>query len=75
MLGAFDLEDVPVGARLLPTAMAEAAADRRPFYHRMILAEGTRILAAQEVPRVRAATAFRHAGYVNFERAITMAWQ
>ncbi|MET9259730.1 GNAT family N-acetyltransferase [Amycolatopsis sp. NPDC004079] len=48
-----------------------------------ILAEGTRILAAQEVPRIRAATdlgnipmanAFRRAGYGNFERTITMAW-
>ncbi|GAA1031159.1 MULTISPECIES: GNAT family N-acetyltransferase [Amycolatopsis] len=48
-----------------------------------ILAEGTRILAAQEVPRIRAATdlgnvpmanAFRRAGYVDFERTITMAW-
>ncbi|WP_406635608.1 GNAT family N-acetyltransferase [Amycolatopsis sp. WGS_07] len=48
-----------------------------------ILAEGTRILATQEVPRIRAATdlgnipmanAFRRAGYVNFERTITMAW-
>lgn len=48
-----------------------------------ILAEGTRILAAQDVPRIRAATdlgnvpmanAFRRAGYVNFERTITMYW-
>ncbi len=48
-----------------------------------ILAEGTRILAAQQVPRIRAATdlgnvpmanAFRPAGYVNFERTITMSW-
>ncbi|MFB9929873.1 GNAT family N-acetyltransferase [Amycolatopsis halotolerans] len=48
-----------------------------------ILAEGTRILAAQDVSRIRAATdlgnipmanAFRRAGYVNFERTITMAW-
>jgi RimJ/RimL family protein N-acetyltransferase len=48
-----------------------------------ILAEGTRILAAQEVPRIRAATdlgnvpmanAFRRAGYVNFERTMSMAW-
>lgn len=48
-----------------------------------ILAEGTRILAAQDVPRIRAATdlgntpmanAFRHAGYVNFERTINMTW-
>ncbi|WP_229908176.1 GNAT family N-acetyltransferase [Amycolatopsis oliviviridis] len=48
-----------------------------------ILAEGTRILAAQDVPRIRAATdvgnvpmakAFGRLGYVNFERAITMTW-
>ncbi|MEV5888043.1 GNAT family N-acetyltransferase [Nonomuraea fuscirosea] len=48
-----------------------------------ILAEGTRILAAQDVPRIRAATdvgnipmanAFRRAGYVNFERSINMTW-
>lgn len=48
-----------------------------------ILAEGTRVLVAQEVPRIRAATdlgntpmanAFRRAGYVNFERAINMTW-
>ncbi|MEV0281958.1 GNAT family N-acetyltransferase [Streptomyces sp. NPDC050610] len=48
-----------------------------------ILAEGTRVLAEQGVPRVRAATdlgntpmanAFRRAGYVNFERAVSMVW-
>jgi hypothetical protein len=48
-----------------------------------LLAEGTRVLAAQSVPRIRAATdlgngpmaeAFQRAGYVNFERAITMTW-
>ncbi|MEV6368848.1 GNAT family N-acetyltransferase [Micromonospora musae] len=48
-----------------------------------LLAEGTRILAAENVPRIRAATdlgnapmasAFARAGYVNFERAINMAW-
>ena len=48
-----------------------------------ILAEGTRILSAQDVPRIRAATdldntpmanAFRRAGYVNFERTINMTW-
>ncbi|MET9296474.1 bifunctional aminotransferase class I/II-fold pyridoxal phosphate-dependent enzyme/GNAT family N-acetyltransferase [Streptomyces sp. NPDC003077] len=48
-----------------------------------LLAEGTRILAARHVPRVRAATdlgnvpmarAFRRAGYVNFEREINMTW-
>jgi RimJ/RimL family protein N-acetyltransferase len=48
-----------------------------------ILAEGTRVLAAQNVPRIRAATdlgntpmaaAFQRAGYVNFERSITMTW-
>jgi RimJ/RimL family protein N-acetyltransferase len=48
-----------------------------------ILAEGTRILAAQDAPRIRAATdlanvpmakAFERAGYLNFERAIDMVW-
>jgi RimJ/RimL family protein N-acetyltransferase len=48
-----------------------------------ILAEGTRILAAQNVSCIRASTdlgntpmaeAFRRAGYVNFERALTMTW-
>ena len=49
-----------------------------------ILAEGTRILGAQDVPRIRAATdvgnipmanAFQRLGYVNFERTITMTWR
>ncbi|MGW0561803.1 GNAT family N-acetyltransferase [Streptomyces sp. NPDC003016] len=48
-----------------------------------ILAEGTRVLAAQDVPRIRAATdlanvpmakAFERAGYVSFERAVNMTW-
>lgn len=48
-----------------------------------ILAEGTRVLAAQNVSRIRASTdlrnipmaeAFRRAGYVNFERSLTMTW-
>jgi RimJ/RimL family protein N-acetyltransferase len=48
-----------------------------------ILAEGTRVLARQDVPRIRAATdvgnvpmanAFQRAGYVNYERQITMTW-
>ncbi|MFE5297936.1 GNAT family N-acetyltransferase [Streptomyces sp. NPDC056632] len=48
-----------------------------------ILAEGTRVLAAQDVPRIRAATdlgnvpmakSFARAGYVNFERAINFVW-
>jgi RimJ/RimL family protein N-acetyltransferase len=48
-----------------------------------LLAEGTRILAAHDVPRTRAATdlgnvpmarAFQRAGYVNFEREIDMTW-
>lgn len=48
-----------------------------------ILAEGTRILAEQHVPRIRASTdlgnlpmanAFRRAGYINFEREINMTW-
>ncbi|MFI6265224.1 GNAT family N-acetyltransferase [Micromonospora sp. NPDC051006] len=52
-------------------------------YAHGLLAEGTRILAGENVPRIRAATdlgnapmanAFARAGYVNFERAINMAW-
>jgi RimJ/RimL family protein N-acetyltransferase len=48
-----------------------------------ILAEGTRVLAAMDVPRIRAATdlantpmaaAFHRAGYINFERSINMTW-
>jgi RimJ/RimL family protein N-acetyltransferase len=48
-----------------------------------ILAEGTRILSAQDVPRIRAATdldntpmanAFQRVGYANFERTINMTW-
>jgi RimJ/RimL family protein N-acetyltransferase len=48
-----------------------------------ILAEGTRILNAHNVPRIRAATdlgntpmanAFHRAGYVNFEDTINMTW-
>lgn len=48
-----------------------------------ILAAGTRVLAAQGVPRIRAGTdvgnvpmarAFERAGYVNFERQIDMTW-
>ncbi|MFS0696397.1 GNAT family N-acetyltransferase [Streptomyces nitrosporeus] len=48
-----------------------------------ILAEGTRVLAAEGVERIRAATdlgnvpmakSFARLGYVNFERAIDMVW-
>ncbi|WP_200940527.1 GNAT family N-acetyltransferase [Cellulomonas sp. Leaf334] len=48
-----------------------------------LLSEGTRILAGQDVPRIRASTdlgnvpmaqAFARAGYVNFQRAINMTW-
>ncbi|WEH37347.1 GNAT family N-acetyltransferase [Streptomyces sp. AM 4-1-1] len=48
-----------------------------------LLAEGTRVLAAEGVPRIRASTdlgnipmaeAFRRAGYLNFEREIKMNW-
>ncbi|WP_443055105.1 GNAT family N-acetyltransferase [Streptomyces sp. NBC_00691] len=48
-----------------------------------ILAEGTRVLAAFDVPRIRAATdlgnvpmaaSFARAGYINFERAINYVW-
>ncbi|WP_424533062.1 GNAT family N-acetyltransferase [Sphaerisporangium viridialbum] len=48
-----------------------------------ILAEGTRVLAAEDVPRIRASTdtgnvpmarAFERAGYVNFERELNFTW-
>ncbi|MEU0517899.1 GNAT family N-acetyltransferase [Streptosporangium sp. NPDC006007] len=48
-----------------------------------LLAEGTRILARQDVPRIRASTdignvpmarAFERAGYVDFQREINMTW-
>ncbi|MEU9473608.1 GNAT family N-acetyltransferase [Streptomyces avermitilis] len=48
-----------------------------------LLADGTRVLAEQNVPRIRASTdlgntpmanAFRRAGYVNFGREINMTW-
>lgn len=48
-----------------------------------ILAEGTRVLAAEGVPNIRAATdvgnvpmakSFARAGYVNFERAVNYVW-
>ena len=48
-----------------------------------VLAEGTRILAAEGVPRIRAATdvgnepmarAFARAGYATFERQLDMTW-
>jgi RimJ/RimL family protein N-acetyltransferase len=49
-----------------------------------ILAEGTRVLNAQDVPHIRATTdlgntpmanAFQRAGYLNFERTINMTWR
>ncbi|HEU5474268.1 MAG TPA: GNAT family N-acetyltransferase [Actinophytocola sp.] len=63
--------------------LAVLPAHRGNGYVDDILAEGTRILAAQHVPRIRAATdlgnipmaeAFQRAGYVNFEREIIMTW-
>ncbi|MFJ2739884.1 GNAT family N-acetyltransferase [Streptomyces sp. NPDC087440] len=58
-------------------------AHRGQGYIDELLAEGTRVLAAEDVPRIRAATdlanvpmakAFARAGYVNFERALNMTW-
>ncbi len=59
-------------------------AHRGHGYVRDVLAEGTRLLAAQGVPQIRAATdvgnipmaaAFAAAGYVTFERRIDMTWR
>ncbi len=61
--------------------LAVLPAHRGNGYIDEILAEGTRILAAQDVPRIRAATDLGNipmanacAGYVNFERSINMTW-
>ena len=49
-----------------------------------LLAAGTRVLAEQDVPRIRASTdllnvpmaaAFTRAGYVDFERAVNFTWE
>ena len=61
-----------------------APAYRGDGYVDDLLAEGTRILAAAGASRIRAATdlanvpmarAFERAGYVNFERSISMTWR
>jgi GNAT superfamily N-acetyltransferase len=58
-------------------------AHRGHGYINEILAQGTRILAAHNVPRIRASTdlgnvpmaeAFARAGWVNFERSMSMTW-
>jgi len=63
--------------------IAVLPAHRGKGYVDEILAEGTRVLAEQGVPRIRASTdlgntpmanAFRRGGYVNFEREIVMTW-
>jgi RimJ/RimL family protein N-acetyltransferase len=63
--------------------LAVLPAHRGNGYIHEILAEGTRILGAQDVPRIRAATdlgntpmanAFLRAGYLNFERTVMMTW-
>ena len=59
-------------------------AHRGHGYAEDLVAAGTRLLAAQDVPRIRAATdvgntpmatAFARAGYVAFERQIDMTWR
>jgi hypothetical protein len=61
-----------------------APAHRGHGYIHDVLAAGTGLLAAQNVPRIRAATdvgnapmaaAFARAGYVTFERQIDMTWR
>lgn len=63
--------------------LAVLPAHRGNGYVDDLLAEGTRILAEQDVPRIRASTdlgnapmanAFRRAGYVTFGREINMTW-
>jgi len=63
--------------------LAVRPAHRGNGYVDDILAEGTRVLAAQDVPLIRASTdlgnvpmarAFERAGYVTFEHQIDMTW-
>jgi RimJ/RimL family protein N-acetyltransferase len=71
----------PYGAII--TYLAVLPAHRGHGYIDDILAEGTRVLAGQDVPRIRASTdlgnvpmanAFRRAGYANYQREINMTW-
>jgi RimJ/RimL family protein N-acetyltransferase len=64
--------------------LAVAPAHRGHGYVHDLLAAGTGLLAAQNAPRIRAATdvgnapmaaAFASAGYVTFERQINMTWR
>jgi len=64
--------------------LAVVPAHRGHGYVHDVLAAGTSLLAAQNVPRIRAATdvgntpmaaAFARAGYVTFERQINMTWR
>lgn len=64
--------------------LAVVPAHRGHGYVHDVLAAGTSLLAAQNVPRIRAATdvgnspmaaAFTRAGYVTFERKIDMTWR
>jgi RimJ/RimL family protein N-acetyltransferase len=64
--------------------LAVVPAHRGHGYVHDVLAAGTSLLAAQDVPRIRAATdvgntpmaaAFARAGYVTFERQIDMTWR
>ena len=64
--------------------LAVVPAHRGHGYIHDVLAAGTSLLAAQDVPRIRAATdvgnapmaaAFAQAGYVIFERQIDMTWR
>jgi RimJ/RimL family protein N-acetyltransferase len=63
--------------------IAVRPAHRGKGYIDDLLGEATRLLAAQDAPRIRAATdvgnvpmarAFERAGYANFERVVTMVW-
>ena len=64
--------------------LAVVPAHRGRGYIHDVLAAGTSLLAAQDVPRIRAATdvgnapmaaAFARAGYLTFERQIDMTWR
>jgi RimJ/RimL family protein N-acetyltransferase len=71
------------GDKPVITYIAVLPGHRGKGYVDEILAEGTRVPTAEDVPRIRASTdlgnlpmarAFAHAGYVDLERESDMAW-
>jgi hypothetical protein len=78
-----ELVTLRLGSRCWPVALSRTPIRSHGYIHDL-LAAGTSLLAAQNLPRIRAATdvgnapmatAFALAGYVIFERQIDMTWR